>query len=72
VNGGGVRCARGPFCKFAELVDGLLIGGLIRPGQAWDLGHRDGQSLGGPEHAVCNRQAGALKGTTKTRRSRVW
>ena len=48
-----VRCARGAACKFAE--DGA--GGLIRPGQLWDLGHADGESVGGPEHRECNRGA---------------
>jgi hypothetical protein len=48
-----VRCARGAACRFAE--GGL--GGLIRPGQAWDLGHADGESVGGPEHRECNRGA---------------
>ncbi len=50
---GRVRCARGAACKYA--VAG--VGGLIAPGQAWDLGHPDGESVGGPEHAVCNRGA---------------
>jgi hypothetical protein len=45
VNASGVRCARVPFCKYAELVDGLLVGGIIHVGEAWDLGHPDGQSL---------------------------
>jgi hypothetical protein len=54
---GQVRCARGSECKWAEWVDGERIGGFIRPGQAWDLGHPDGESPGGPEHAACNRAA---------------
>jgi hypothetical protein len=33
------------------------MGGLIKPWQAWDLGHPDSESLGGPEHEVCNRGA---------------
>jgi hypothetical protein len=53
VAAGGTRCARGAACRFA---DGVL-GGLIRPDQVWDLGHPDGESTGGPEHAVCNRSA---------------
>jgi hypothetical protein len=53
VASGGVRCARGAACRFA--VNGL--GGFIQPGQRWDLGHPDGESAGGPEHAVCNRGA---------------
>jgi hypothetical protein len=31
----------------------------IERGQRWDLGHPDGEVLGGPEHASCNRSAGA-------------
>jgi len=53
VAGGSVRCARGAACRFA--VNGL--GGFIVRGQRWDLGHADGESAGGPEHAVCNRGA---------------
>ena len=52
-----VRCARGERCKFREWVDGELVGGFIRLGQPWDLGHPDGESPGGPEHAACNRAA---------------
>ena len=55
VASGRVRCARGEACKFAEWVDGELIGGFIRG--RWDLGHPDGESAGGPEHAACNRAA---------------
>lgn len=57
VAAGGVRCARGAACRFAAFVDGQLVGGFIRPGQRWDLGHPDGESTGGPEHAACNRAA---------------
>jgi hypothetical protein len=32
VNGGGVRCARGASCLYAELIDGVLVGGLIHAG----------------------------------------
>ena len=39
---GSVRCARGAACRFAE--DG--VGGLIGPGQLWDLGHADGELVG--------------------------
>src|SRR5262245_25661856 len=40
---GGVRCAR--------------CGEEIRPGEPWDLGHRDGSKVEytGPEHRRCNR-----------------
>lgn len=57
VAGGTVRCARGEFCKHAELVDGVWLGGLIAPNEKWDLGHPDAQSSGGPEHSRCNRGA---------------
>jgi hypothetical protein len=50
---GEVRCARGAACRFAE--DG--VGGLIAPDAAWDLGHPDAESIGGPEHRECNRGA---------------
>lgn len=33
---------------------------LIGKGDAWDLGHRDQGSDGGPEHISCNRSAGAV------------
>lgn len=48
-----VRCARGAACRFAE----GELGGFIRPGALWDLGHADGESVGGPEHRECNRSA---------------
>ena len=54
---GRVRCARGAACDRAELVDGFYVGGLIHAGERWDLGHADGESPGGPEHASCNRAA---------------
>jgi hypothetical protein len=50
----------------------MVVGGFIHPGEAWDLGHADGESPGGPEHAVCNRSAGARMGRRKMRHSRVW
>lgn len=53
VASGLVRCARGAACRFAE----GGVAGLIRPGQLWDLGHPDGESVGGPEHRACNRGA---------------
>lgn len=54
VRAGVVRCARGRGCVFA--VDG--VAGLILPGQAWDLGHVDGDPTryAGPEHRRCNRR----------------
>ena len=58
ISAGGVRCARGAECKWCELVDGELVGGLIRSGQRWDLGHVDGDdpfTYSGAEHAACNR-----------------
>jgi hypothetical protein len=54
---GTVRCARGPACRFPEMVDGELVGGLIRAGEPWHLGHPDGESVGGPEHVLCNTSA---------------
>jgi hypothetical protein len=30
------------------------LGGFIRPGEKWQLGHADGESIGGPEHVACN------------------
>ena len=57
VASGLVRCARGAACKRAEFVDGELVGGFIEPGEAWHLGHPDGESIGGPEHVACNTAA---------------
>ena len=51
---GWVRCARGAACKRAEFLDSELVGGFIAPGEAWHLGHADGESAGGPEHVACN------------------
>jgi hypothetical protein len=51
---GVVRCARGPACRRAELLDGELVGGFILPTERWHLGHPDGESVGGPEHVRCN------------------
>ena len=53
VAAGLARCARGAACRFSE----GELGGFIQPGEPWDLGHPDGESAGGPEHAVCNRGA---------------
>jgi hypothetical protein len=46
--GRAVPCARGSACK---------LGGWIRPGEPWDLGHndRDRSRYNGAEHRVCNR-----------------
>ena len=54
---GTVRCARGAECVFA--VGG--VAGFILPGQAWDLGHVDGDPsrYQGPEHRRCNRRTAA-------------
>jgi hypothetical protein len=54
-----VRCARGAACKFREWVDGELVGGYITG--AWDLGHADGESVGGPEHRECNPATGGRR-----------
>jgi hypothetical protein len=54
VASGRVRCARGRYCKFSEYVDGELVGGLIKPGEPWHLGHADQESAGGAEHRACN------------------
>lgn len=49
----------------------------IRPGDAWDLGHAQDLALGGdkrhrrPEHANCNRSAGAALAAQPTP-SRNW
>lgn len=67
VASGTVRCARGSACRFA--VDGL--GGLIAPGEEWDLGHddHDRRVYTGPEHRVCNR---ATSSRREPARSRAW
>lgn len=40
----------------------------IVPGSAWDLGHSDDRrSWTGPEHASCNRAAGARLGNSRRR-----
>lgn len=52
---GTVRCRRGRDCFFAELVDGKLVGGLIYPGEPWDLGHDETRESSAPEHRRCNR-----------------
>ena len=54
VDTGLVRCARGVDCVFAE----GKLGGLIRPGDPWDLGHHDDDPRRyiGPEHRRCSRR----------------
>ena len=45
-------------------------GGLILPGEAWDLDHTDdGTGYLGPSHARCNR---ATAGKQKARLGRIW
>jgi hypothetical protein len=65
VAAGGVCCAR---CSQP-----------IVPGDAWDLGHVDGDKsrYAGPEHSACNRSAGATFGNLRRAgfgkvRSRRW
>ena len=59
VEAGLVRCARGAACSYRERVNGVLVGGFIRPGEPWHLGHPDGESVGGAEHVRCNVSAPA-------------
>lgn len=41
-------------------------GDWISPDEAWDLGHDDiTDEVRGPEHAYCNRSAGARKGNAR-------
>ena len=68
---GTVRCAAGAYCRYAELVEGQLVGGFILPGTPWDLGHPDDESVGGPEHAACNRARPMRRRRVRTS-SRTW
>jgi hypothetical protein len=61
----------------AGLVDCARCLKPIRAGQPWDLGHTDDRTAWtGPEHASCNRRAGALVANalraTGVRTSRKW
>ena len=67
--GGGVRCRRSASRRFAELVDGDVVGGLIAPTARWHLGHFDGEgaAMTSPEHVACNTGApSGLRGATVT------
>jgi hypothetical protein len=68
-----VRCCRGASCEWAEVVEGVAVGGFIHPGEPWDLDHTDDRrGYLGAAHAKCNRRAGAMKRNAKMRRSRHW
>lgn len=56
----------------AGKVSCVRCGRLIVPGERWDLGHMDGDrsQYAGPEHARCNRAAGAVSGNYQRRRRR--
>jgi hypothetical protein len=74
VRGGGYRCARGEDCRYSEFVNGVWLGGLIHPGEAWDLDHTDDRrGYLGASHLSCNRAAGGRKRQSgPMKHSRVW
>ena len=54
VASGLVRCRRGAACRFAELVDGELVGGLSSPvALAPGAPGRRGCAVASPEHRIC-------------------
>lgn len=57
-----VKKAMRPYVE-AGLTHCWRCGRRIKPGQPWDVGHddRDRCIVRGPEHADCNRRAGALR-----------
>lgn len=67
-----LRCARGRACRYAELVDGEWVGGIIKPGTPWHVGHPDGESVGGAEHVVCNVSAPMRLRARREGVSRQW
>jgi hypothetical protein len=56
----------------AGAVDCPRCGRPIAPSEQWDLGHSDDRTYyTGPEHAVCNRRAAAIKGNRERDRVKV-